>query len=133
MKIVVKRVEYKTEEKKEKIAFQKEEVVSDALTGGASELTQKGEDGEKTVTYKVKYVDGKEDSREKVEEKVTKEPVTQIVTKGSASSTENTEVRFPYESIRARKLSELTGGAEPSELRAGEAPRKDRSIQAELS
>ena len=83
MKITVKRVEYKTEEKTEKVEFQKKEVLSDSLDEGASELTQKGEDGEKTVTYKVKYVDGKEDSREKAEEKVTKEPVDQIVTKGT--------------------------------------------------
>ena len=83
MKITVKRVEYKTEEKTEKVEFKKEEVLSDALDEGASELTQKGVDGEKTVTYKVKYVDGKEESREKTEEKVTKEPVNQIVTKGT--------------------------------------------------
>ena len=83
MKITVKRVEYKTEEKTEKVEFKKEEVLSEALDEGASELTQKGVDGEKTVTYKVKYVDGKEESREKTEEKVTKEPVNQIVTKGT--------------------------------------------------
>ena len=53
MKIVVKRVEYKTEEK--------------------------------TVTYKVKYVDGKEESREKTAEKVTKEPVDKVITHGTKS------------------------------------------------
>ena len=109
MKIVVKRVEYKTEEKKEKIAFQKEEVVSDSLSSGASELTQKGVDGEKTVTYKVKYVDGKEDSREKVEEKVTKEPVTQIITKGSAS------VNREYSEVSDSSSSESGQSSESSQ------------------
>ena len=109
MKIVVKRVEYKTEEKKEKVEFKKEEVLSDALEQGASELTQKGEDGEKTVTYKVKYVDGKEDSREKVEEKVTKEPVTQIVTKGTG------EVNHDYQEPQSSQEEQSPQEEKPTE------------------
>ena len=85
MKIVVKRVEYKTEEKTEKIEYKTVEKESDSLEAGKEEVTQEGKDGEKTVTYKVKYVDGKEDSREKVEEKVTKEAVDKVVTRGRSS------------------------------------------------
>ena len=83
MKIVVKRVEYKTEEKTEKVEFETEDKYSDILEEGKEEVTQEGKDGEKTVTYKVKYVDGKEDSREKTAEKVTKEPVKEIITHGT--------------------------------------------------
>ena len=85
MKIVVKRVEYKEEKKTEEVDFKTEEKYSDSMTSGTSEVTQEGIKGEKEVTYKVKYVDGKEDSREVTDEKVTKEPVNKIVTYGSAS------------------------------------------------
>lgn len=85
MKIVVKRVEYKTETKTEEIAYTTEEQYSDSMAEGTSEVTQQGVTGEKEVTYKVKYVDGKEESREKDGEKVTKEAVNEIVTYGTAS------------------------------------------------
>ena len=83
MDITVKRVEYKEVTEKEEIDFETEEQTSDSLAADTSEVKQKGEKGEKEITYKVKYVDGKEDSREKVSEKVTKEPVKKIVVIGS--------------------------------------------------
>ncbi len=86
MKLSVLRVEYKEEKKTEKVAFETEENYSDSLSEGESEVTQEGVEGEKEVTYKVKYVDGKEKSREAINEKVTKKPVNKIVTYGSASS-----------------------------------------------
>ena len=85
MKIVVKRVEYKTEEKTEKIEYKTVDEYSDSMAEGQEEVTQEGKDGEKTVTYKVKYVDGKEAGREKTAEKVTKEAVDKVVTHGSKS------------------------------------------------
>lgn len=86
MKITVKRVEYKEEKKTEEVSYDTEEKYSDSMASGTSEVTQAGVAGEKEVTYKVKYVDGKEDSRESVSEKITKEPVNKIVTYGSASN-----------------------------------------------
>lgn len=83
MKIVIKRVTYKEEKVKEAVAFETEEKYSDSLDKGATEVSQEGADGEKEVTYKVKYVDGAEESREKVSETVTKEPVKKIVTVGT--------------------------------------------------
>ena len=85
MQITIHRVEYKEEKETEKVEYKTEVKYSDSMSAGTSEVTQAGVDGEKEVTYKVKYVDGKEDSREQVSEKVTKEPVTEIVTKSSAS------------------------------------------------
>lgn len=86
MKITVKRVEYKNETKTETIEYGTDEQYSDSLSEGDSEVTQEGVNGEKEVTYKVKYVDGKEADREKVSEKVTKEAVDQIVTYGTYSA-----------------------------------------------
>ena len=50
---------------------------------GSSQVAQKGEKGEKEVVYTVKYVDGKEISREKKSEKITKQPVKEIITYGT--------------------------------------------------
>lgn len=89
MKLVVKRVEYKEETKKEEVDYKTEEQYSDSMATGESKVSQEGVKGEKEVTYKVKYVDGKEDSREKVKETVTKEPVNKIVVYGSKTASDN--------------------------------------------
>lgn len=91
MKIVVKRVEYKEETKKESIDCESKEEYSDSMNEGESEVTRKGEKGEKEVTYKVKYVDGKEESREKKSEKVTKQPVDEIVTYGTHTESQGND------------------------------------------
>lgn len=81
--VVVKRVEYKEEKRKEKVKFTTENVNDPNLTAGETKTTQQGVDGEKEVTYKVKYVDGKETSKKKLSEKVTKEPVNEIIANGT--------------------------------------------------
>lgn len=86
MKIVIKRVTFKEVKEKEKVDYETEEKYSDSLDKGATQVTQEGAEGEKEVTYKVKYVDGVEESREKVSETVTKEPVKKIVTIGTKAS-----------------------------------------------
>lgn len=83
MKLVIKRVTYKEETKKESIEFSKKEKYNEALDDGERKVTQKGENGEKEVVYKVKYIDGKEDSREKLSEKILKKPVDEITSYGS--------------------------------------------------
>ncbi len=83
MKLVIKRVTYKEETKKESIEFSKKEKYDEALDDGERKITQKGENGEKEVVYKVKYIDGKEDSREKLSEKILKKPVDEITSYGS--------------------------------------------------
>ncbi len=83
MKITIKRVTFKDEKKTESIDFETEKKYSDSMDEGDSQVEQKGEKGEKEVVYTVKYVDGKEESREKKSEKVTKQPVNEIVTYGT--------------------------------------------------
>ena len=48
-----------------------------------SSVSQEGSDGEKELTYDVTYVDGRESSRKLVSEKVTKEPVNEVITRGT--------------------------------------------------
>ena len=106
MKIVVKRVEYKEETKKESIDCESKEEYSDSMNEGESEVTRKGEKGEKEVTYKVKYVDGKEESREKKSEKVTKQPVDKIVTYGTHTESQGAETRAETQT-RSRSFPKL--------------------------
>lgn len=81
--VVVKRVEYKEEKRKEKVKFTTENVNDPDLTAGETKVTQQGVEGEKEVTYKVKYVDGKATDKKKLSEKVTKEPVNEIIANGT--------------------------------------------------
>ena len=81
-----KNEEVKEETKKEEIPFDVQEAYSDQMATGESVVTQEGQNGEKEVTYEVTYVDGKEVNREVLDETVTKEPVAQIVTYGTAQA-----------------------------------------------
>lgn len=64
-----------------------EQTVSDAsLNTGTTELRQVGEVGEKQIIYKVKFIDGKEVSREKVSENVTRPAVPRITAVGAKKS-----------------------------------------------
>ena len=98
--------EVKEEKVTEKIAYSTREEYSSALYEGEREVTRKGVEGEREITYKVTYADGKETAREKISEKVIKEPVDEIVTIGTGSDNDGydgsdesgrTEVsRVPY-------------------------------------
>ena len=56
---------------------------TDELYYDESEVKTAGEAGEKEVTYQVTYVDGVEESREALSEKVTKEPVSEVILQGT--------------------------------------------------
>lgn len=60
------------------IPFTEETIDDDELEAGQEKLVQAGEDGRKTVRYKVKFVEGKEISREVISEEVTVEAVPRI-------------------------------------------------------
>ncbi len=85
MDITVKRVVFKEEKREESIDFETVEKADDSMYNGESKTIQEGAKGEKEITYKVKYVDGKEVSKEKISEKTTKEPTDEIVAYGTKS------------------------------------------------
>lgn len=69
---------------KETINFQKEYKTNKNMIDGEEKITTKGEKGEKEVQYTIiTDKDGNIISKEKVSEKVTKEPVTEIIEKGT--------------------------------------------------
>lgn len=89
MEITVKRVEVKEEVKTEEVPYETQYKDTDSLYEGETQVETAGVAGEKEVTYKVTYVDGKEESREQASEEVTKEPVTEVVLRGTAVKAED--------------------------------------------
>lgn len=87
MLISLKRVDVRKQVEYETIPFETEVKKSKNLTEGTSEVTQSGVNGKKKVTYEVTYVNGKEESRKLIKEKIVKEPITQVVTKGEKKET----------------------------------------------
>lgn len=81
--ITVYRVEYTERTVNETIHFAKKTEKSAALYQGQSEIRQAGENGEKTVTYRDKIVDGVRVSSEAISETVLKEAVPQITAVGT--------------------------------------------------
>ena len=86
MKINVFRVTYETVEKTETINYSTETKTDDSLEIGTTQVEVEGVNGEKNVTYKIKYVNGKEASKETLSETVTKEPVTEVKTVGTKAA-----------------------------------------------
>jgi uncharacterized protein YabE (DUF348 family) len=82
-KVVVKRVVIKEETVTETIAFDTKQSYSDEMPAGTKKITQQGANGEKEVTYRVTYVDGVEESREQIREKIIREATSQIVVQGT--------------------------------------------------
>lgn len=83
MHIQLNRVDVKQQVEVESIPYETETKLSDSMNEGTSEITRAGVNGKKKVTYEITYVDGKEESRKVVKEKIVKEPVSQVVTKGT--------------------------------------------------
>lgn len=88
MAITVQRVEVKEEKKTEEVAFETEYQDTSSLYVGETQVKTAGVKGEKEVTYQVTYVDGQEESREAVSEEVTKEPVPEVVLRGTLEKEE---------------------------------------------
>lgn len=84
MEITVRRVEVKEEVKTEEVPFETQYQDTDSLYEGETQVKTQGVAGEKKVTYQVTFVDGEEESREAASEKVTKEPVAEVVLRGTA-------------------------------------------------
>lgn len=100
MKITLKKVTYVDEKSTEKISYKTVEKDSDDIMTGESEVSQKGVDGEKEVTKRCKYIDGKYDSTKVIDEKVTKKPVDKIVLngtkRGTTTDTSGAPVSYSY-------------------------------------
>lgn len=83
MQVKVNRVEFKKVTKKESVAYSTRSENDGSMTAGTTKVVTKGVKGEAEVTYKVKYVNGKEDSKTELSRKVTKKPTSKVVKVGT--------------------------------------------------
>ena len=81
----------------ESIKFDEKTTIDTARDKNYKEITKKGEEGQKDVTYEIEMKDGQEISRNKISEIITKEPITQEITVGgkSASASTSAPVNLP--------------------------------------
>ncbi len=83
MTVKVFRVEYKEEERTQKTSYKTTEKKDGTLARGVTKVFKKGVKGEDKVTYKVKYVNGKEDSKQELSRRTVKKPENEIVKVGT--------------------------------------------------
>lgn len=105
MSVVVQRVEVKEVTVDEAIAYQTSSNEDANLRAGVTEEDVAGVEGQKTVVYRIVYVDGKEEARESLQETIHREPVTRQVRVGtkqvSAPSAESIASGSVWDSIAA--------------------------------
>lgn len=95
------------------IDYETEKVKTDDLYVGETEVKQKGENGEKRLTYSVTYLNGEESERELVSEEVTKEPVNKIVlvgTKVKSSFKKTASTPTSYKKVIAMTATAYSAG-----------------------
>ncbi|WP_051514764.1 ubiquitin-like domain-containing protein [Fervidicella metallireducens] len=121
MKIVVVRVEEKTITSTEKIAYKIFKKSDSRLEKGTTKILQDGQDGEKLVTMKVVYEDGKEVSKIKIGEAIKKSPINKIVAVGTISwFTPARGGRVPYTRKLTMKATSYTANYKCTGKRPGD-------------
>ncbi len=85
MNIRVSRVSYETRLEEEKVPYSTKEYKSINHIRKTRTVTQKGENGVRTTTYRDKYVDGVLESSKVMGVKVTKKPVDELVAVGTST------------------------------------------------
>lgn len=76
--IKVARVTYEEETKKESVDYAVKQVKTDSLYEGETKVQTKGVEGERTIVYRNKLVDGKVVETEEISNEVTKKPVDKV-------------------------------------------------------
>ena len=90
--------EIKQENVKNSIDFDIQKVENDSLLVTEEKVSQVGVAGELTTTYEVTYIHGVETARKELSEKITKEPVPQIIQVGTKEiKTETLIEEVPFE------------------------------------
>ncbi len=83
MQVVVTRVTTEEETETVEIDYPTQYLTSDSMYEDEMEVRTPGEKGEKTVTYKVSYIAGQQESRKVISEEIIREPVPEVVVKGT--------------------------------------------------
>lgn len=83
LKVAITRVETKTIKDTESIDFSTVIRNDDSLEKGSNRVVQEGQKGQKQITTRIVYEDGKEVSKKLISDTITKEPVEKIVAMGT--------------------------------------------------
>lgn len=94
VKITVQRVETVEETETEEIGYETKYLHTRDLVEGETSVLTEGMKGKKEKTYQAVYVDGVLESRKLLSEKVTAEPVKEIVLRGSGYQTQAPQLEF---------------------------------------
>ena len=89
--IVVTRVVYKEQTKRVKVSYKTVTEKDTALAEGEEKLVSEGKVGEKEVTYRVRYENGKAVGKEVLDEKVLRQPVDKVIRTGTAKAACNSK------------------------------------------
>jgi len=96
IEVAIKRVEYKEEVRTEYIDYDFVTEETDDMYLGVTSVERYGEEGEKEVTYKCKYIDGELVDEEFIKEEIVKEPVDQLELVGTYVEPEYEEPDYDY-------------------------------------
>lgn len=102
MTITVTRVRYAENRTKEIIPYETVYETSNLVSMWSEEVTTEGEDGSRTNISRVKFIDGVRVSETPIGSEVTKEPVTEVISKGTA-------LRAPYSQRDTESLTLVDG------------------------
>lgn len=118
--ITVTRIAYKTKTETESIPYGTYEYEDSSIETGKTKVKQAGVAGEKTYTYKVKYVNGvATDEKELISEEVTKEMVSEIILVGTGPKTSTTSSGTNSDGAKLVKTSGGLGWYWPIDGNAG--------------
>ena len=99
--------------KTQSIDYTTKKVETNDLYVGQTKVLQEGEKGEKKLTYRVTYINGKETERELISEEITKEPVEKIMqvgTKIKSSFKKTASTPKTYKKVIAMEASAYSEG-----------------------
>lgn len=95
MEITVTRVEYVTRESTSEVDFDTEYTDNTNLVIGTENVITAGVPGERKYTVKEKYVDGKLTEKQLLNDRITRQPVTEVIERGTALATPYSKMEDP--------------------------------------
>lgn len=119
MTIVVKRVKIVDKTVVEKLPYKTIKKDDPTMNEGEKKVVQKGKDGKAKITYRIKYIDGKKASKNKIKTKVITPRQNKIVKIGTRATIDG----FAYTRTMTVKAYSYTGGgrtAMGTQARVGE-------------
>lgn len=103
MEITVTRIRYVVKTEENEIPYATEYIDNSNLAIGDNEVLTKGENGKHTVTVKETYVDGKLTETKQLSETVSKQPVAEVIERGTA-------INVPYAKMSDPAALKLVNG-----------------------